>query len=217
MPLTTILFALLGWTPGLVMQSESDCHRCIESDTKLFELVVLQLANSPGVKELRVDPRPIRNDPALVTFSGVWRVIPERVSPDAQAAPLAEIPPAIIRSREAVLAHLQLGTTNVLSDARCPGFMIPPSPEVDQRKAELCPRDSYENAIIALPRKGGAYLPEGIDERNKYAPKTVYSVRVISRSMGPRGSVESSADFIFQEVGKNEWKLLERRNLLIVE
>jgi hypothetical protein len=70
---------------------------------------------------------------------------------------------------------------------------------------------------IALPREGGVYWPNNFDERTKYAGRLVWSVRVISRSVGPRASSEGSADYLFELRGGSEWVFLERRGLLIVD
>jgi hypothetical protein len=187
------------------------------NDSTLFEATIQHILGKLRNPELRVDPRPLKHDPGLVTLKGVETVIPDRVAPDAHYAPLADSRVAITEARRNLLSEMGLAETDAFKDARCPGVMIPPTPAVDEMKRELCPSTRYSSVIIALPREGGSHWPANVDERSKYGNRPVYSVRVIETSLHPRGSVEMSSDYIFERLADNQWKLLEVRGLLIVE
>lgn len=187
------------------------------NDSALFEATIRQALDRVRNTELRVDPRPLKHDPGLVTLKGLESVIPDRVAPEAHYAPLADSRDAVTQARRNLLIELGIAETDAFKDSRCPGAMIPPSPEVDERKRERCPSTRYNSVIIALPREGGSYWPGNVDERNKYANRSVYSVRIIETSLHPRGSVEESIDYVFERQADNQWKLLDIRPLLIVE
>lgn len=208
-------------TPG------SDQGLVDSADIQLFELLVRQLLGDTlqptgGVlghyqPTIHVDPRPLSNDPRLVTLLSMGDVIPEYVDGSVSRSPLAQVPGAAIEARQGALRRLNLGETDGLVDAKCPGIMIPPTEDVIASRRQLCPAGSFTSVMIALPRLGGAYWPANLDERKKYGSTQTWSVRVIGRDLTPKGSVEQSRDYVFERLAPGKWKLLEAKRLLIVE
>src|SRR5688572_25605059 len=94
-----------------------------ELDVILFESVLREIVadpfRSPVRHSVRVDPRPVTNDPRLVTLRRVWEVIPERVSREAHSTPFAEVAPAVIAARQGVLRKMNLPQTDSSEDAKC--------------------------------------------------------------------------------------------------
>jgi hypothetical protein len=188
-----------------------------EIDAPLFEAVLRQIQAAPYRSTVRVDPRPLKNDPALVTLHRIYEIIPERVSPGAHATLLADVGPDVLFARNDVLDKMELAQTDAWQDAKCHGVLVPPDPKAPNAKKPGCPQDDYLSVLVALPRTGGAYWPENFDERPKYRKRNVRTVRVIERSVGPDGSVEASADYVFEWGSGSAWRFIKRRALLIVE
>jgi hypothetical protein len=185
------------------------------TDTALFRLVVEHLRDSSG-DVLRVDPRPLRNDPRLVTLRA-FDMIPGRVEPGLWRDPLASVPASLINTRREALRKLRIAEIDGLNLEPCPGVLVPESPKVNELKLSRCPEKAYRVLMVAIPRRGGSYWPGNFDERGKYLDRSIFTVRVIERSLSPQGSSEVSADYVFERMGMIEWRLLERRGLLIVE
>lgn len=186
-------------------------------DSKLFEAVLRHTLARSSAGGVRVDPRPLRTDPSLATLHGLGEIVPDLVSPTAHHSPFADVEAEMVERRREVLAALGVDETDGLRYMACPGFMIPPSGEVARQRREHCPDSEYQIIMVALPRAGGVLLPPNTDERAKYADRPVSSVRVIRRTVGPRGSMETSADYVFERVDGDGWRLLEVRELMIVE
>ena len=197
------------------LRAQRDTADRTTSDLELFEAVLRHMLADSIRPELRVDPRPLRDDPRLVSLHRV-DVIPERWHPDAASAPLANASAELIDARIRVLTRLRIGHTDAIRDARCPGIMTL-SPQDDSLKLAFCPRADHRSVIVGLARAGGPYWPGNIDERRKYGDTTAFSVRVIQRNVGPRGSVELSSDYVFIKIAGSQWQLSEWRPLLIVE
>jgi hypothetical protein len=186
-------------------------------DSTLFKLVVVQLLANPAEPELRIDPRPLRNDPRLASLRGIHNVIPEEVPAPADADPLASIDPSAMRHRRDVLTRLKIRETDGLLEVSCPGVTIPPSDSVDWWRSRKCPQTTHRTAMIALPRQGGALWPGNVNDSAKFTGRSVYSVRVIETVLSRQGSTERSLDYVFERIGPQSWQFLERRILLIVE
>jgi hypothetical protein len=185
-------------------------------DAMLFAAVVRSLQREPSF-ELRVDPRPLRVDPRLVTLRS-FNVMPDRVDPDAQLNPLADGASGVLAARATFLRSVDLATTDALVDSRCPGVMLPVLPGSNPWRDNGCPSSgSYRSVLIATPRAGPAYWPGNVDHRAQFAGRHVYTVRVIERDMTPRGSVEESSDYVFERDARQRWVAIERVRLLLVE
>ena len=185
-------------------------------DAMLFAAVVRHLQGQWHT-ELRVDPRPLRVDPQLVTLHS-FTVMPDRVDPDAHLNPLADAASGVLAARTAFLRSVDLATTDALADSRCPGVRSPVRPGSDPWRDSGCPPSgTYRSVLIATPRAGPAYWPNNIDQRPQFAGRHVYTVRVIERDMTPRGSVEASSDYVFERDARQRWVIIERVRLLLVE
>jgi len=189
----------------------------LPADTTLFAAVVHFLEDDPTGAPLRVDPRPLRPDPALVTLHDVT-VVPERVDPEVQARPFADVDAAVVARRSELIERLGRLETDALADARCPGVLVPPGPAVAERRRRHCPTEgSYRSAALALPRPGPPYWPGNVDERARYAGVDVVSVRVIIRHLSEAGSSERSMDYVFAFTSEDDVRYLKRTELLVVE
>jgi len=203
--------------PAMLWQQQADRpSEPHQADAILFEAMLQELARDSLGAPLRIDPRPLRDDPRLVTLHDI-DVIPEYVDPAQGRAPLAVSMPEVVTSRREVIRRMRLPETDALRDAQCPGATLPPSEAVIARRQEWCPEVSFRSVIAATARDGGVYWPGNTDQRDRYAGRPVRSVRAIVRSISPRGSVESAADYVFERVGDRAWRLVETRVLLVVE
>lgn len=183
-------------------------------DSTLFRATVLHLSAIERMEPLHVDPRPLPADPDIVTFHSLETVVPEWVRGQAIIDQAGDS--LVIGKRIKVLAETGTPTTDAWKDAACPGVLIPPSPEILEWKRRDCPSKEFLSAVIAVPRAGGAYWPDNVDERNKHGAGT-FTVRVITRSVSPDGSVEASYDYVYRCADSGECSLLEVKPLLIVE
>lgn len=180
----------------------------------LLVATVYALRNDAGT-EIRVDPRLMLPDPALVTLHDI-DLIPERIQPRT-STPFDTTSSIGLSRMRSILDSLNIRQIDVVRYARCPGVLIPSSPEIEEKRRSLCPSDAFISVAIARPRPGGPYWPGNVDRRDVYANRHVYSVRVISRHLSPKGSTESSADYVFERQVSSEWRLVETKRLLLVE
>lgn len=191
-----------------------------QRDSLLFRAAVASMMDSSEVLgELRVDPRPLANDPRIVTLhlSGVLTDIATVGTGVPTAAWSDTTTSHDIQRRLEALRTLKVTRTDAIEDAKCPGVLIPPSPAIEERKRATCPSAPYRSVILSTPREGGAYWPNEVDERVKYQGRNVASLRLIVRSLSPHGSVESAWDFVFEWQSDGVPRLLEKRLLLILE
>ena len=218
-PITFTVVCALACAPAAtpVTTPEASANRATGLDATPFEAILRHTLARSTAGEIRVDPRPLRPDPSLATLHGLGEIIPDLISPTAHHVPLAHVEANVIERRQGILAALGIDEADGLHYVACPGFMIPPSDEVLRQRRERCPATEYEIIMLALPRAGGAHLPPNTDERAKDGDRPVQSVRVIRRKVGPRGSMETSADYVFERVESDAWRLLEIRELLIIE
>jgi hypothetical protein len=182
-------------------------------DADLFPLVVEQLLREATRPELRIDPRPLKPDPGLVTLdSMVQEVAPTQVG--APGGPLLTLDGEVGARRKKVLSSLRIPITDALLDDRCPGALVAPLPESDAAKRERCPAMDYRSVMIAVPRAGGVYWPGNFDERANDKGE-VWSVRVIRQDVGPAGKVAAASDYVFvREAG---WRFVKKELLFILE
>jgi hypothetical protein len=189
----------------------------LPADTTLFAAVVHFLEDDPSGAPLRVDPRPLRPDPRLVTLHDLT-VVPELVDTVAQVRPFAEVDEAVVARRSELIERLGRLQTDAVVDARCPGVLLPTGTAVVERRRRHCPTEgSYRSAALALPRPGAPYWPGNVDERPRYEGVDVVSVRVIVRHLSAAGSVERSMDYVFAYTSEHDVRYLKRTDLLIVE
>ncbi len=185
-------------------------------DVTLFAAVLHKIWLDSSRYDLRIDPRPLRNDPRLVTLRPM-DVMADRVEPDLWRTPLAEDAAVETQARRALLQQLGVLEADGLKPQSCPGVLVPGTPEAQEQRRRYCPEKSYQIVMIALPRAGGSYWPNNVDERSKYAEHSIVSVRIIVSALSIAGSVEHSSDYVFAHRGSSGWQLLEVRSLLIVE
>jgi hypothetical protein len=179
-----------------------------EIDSALFAEVMRNLPDTQLIP-MRVDPRPLANDPRLVSLHDLSAL--EIGGP--VSTPFADT--TEVRQRRQTLRRLGLEETDALRDLGCPGALAPPSARIDSLRRARCPTRGYRSVAVALPRSGGPYWPNNVDERASYQD-SVYSMRVISRDMTPQGSAEHSSDFVFRRHA-DRWRLVARKDLIIVE
>src|ERR1043166_3827051 len=91
----------LGAPPALVSVLELGDS----TDTALFESVLRVLLRDSSHGELRVDPRPLRNDARLVTLHGI-DMIPDRVEPGLSRLVPGEASDSVARTRRDVMRRL---------------------------------------------------------------------------------------------------------------
>lgn len=184
-------------------------------DQVVFESVVRHLLAAWG-SALRIDPRRLSADPGVVTLTSLHTVIPDRVASTSR-------PSAILREngdlerRLEVLQSLDAPQGDILEYNRCPGVLVPPILGQDDPKPRWCPRTLRVTAIVSTPRSGGVYWPDNVDDRQRYAARSVYTARVIISDSSPAGSIEQSYDYVFECRTPVTCELLEVRPLLIVE
>ena len=201
----------LGCASAVGLQSEPIDTRM---DDRLFAAAIRHLEEDIQ-EEIRVDPRPMRNDPSIVSLHAIT-VVPERLMATKLVSVFSAHAGRVREARERVLQDLDVRSTDAVRDARCPGVMVPPSPEVDERKRAYCPAQSYSSVVIALPRAGGPHWPGNVDRRDEYGDGH-YSVRVIVRSVGPKGSSEVASDIVFLVSSPHSVTHVETVPLIIVE
>ncbi len=207
-----VLFLSASCTNALAREQAGREQMAAYLDAALFRLTASQLVTSSMNRPVRIDPRPLPADPDIVSLHSLQAIVPDHVTDLADTVPI----PAASHARMSTLRAFAIDTTNAWEDAKCPGVMIPPTPEVRERKRQRCPPDAYESVVIAAPRPGGAFWPGNVDEREKY-PGRVFTVRVISRDVTPSGSVEASYDYVYRCTDTRRCDLLEIKPLLIVE
>lgn len=206
-----VLVLTASCTNAIARERAGRVETAANLDAVLFRWTASQLMSSAD-RPLRIDPRPLPADPDIVSLHSLQSIVPDRVRDLADTVSIPAAGPA----RMSALHALAIDTTDAWEDAKCPGVMIPPSPDVRERKRERCPSDAYNSAVIASPRPGGAFWPGNLDERDKY-PGRVFTIRVISRDVSPRGSVEASYDYVYRCTDTRRCDLLEIKPLLIVE
>ena len=186
----------------------------IEQDAALFEAVLRQLIAGSRSGALRVDPRPLRPNPEVLTLTKVYEVVPDRLSAQAHQTLLADTS-RTIAGRRAILHREGIPIADALIATGCPGALSVPTAEIERAWRERCPRTPQRTVIIALPRLGA--LPRKGETATTYPGREVYSIRVIEHSESPQGADQVTFDLIFERTSARKWVLLERRNLLFVE
>jgi len=183
----------------------------VRVDSLLYPQLISRLAKDHSMP-LKVDPRPLRNDPRIVSLHDVSVLGIHSISDGTTFSETT----AVLGARRQALHDLSISATDAIEDALCPGALAPPTESVQERKRLHCPGASYRSVVVSMPRRGGPHWPDQLDERNNYSDDA-FSVRVIIRYMTARGSAERSADYVFERNRRGRWMLLTVRRLLWVE
>lgn len=187
-------------------------------DTLLLAAVLHRLVEQSGRVPVRIDPRPLRPDPAIVELApALAQIVPEHVS--TRPDPLEPVGPAHLSALARVIERLGLRQGDAYGYPRCPGLLKLGPPEIrqDPRPLAECPPNPFRVVILALPRRGGAYLPGSrIDERAG-TPEGVWTVRVIGRQLTPFGSSGSADDYVAQRDAQGAWRVLRRVGLVVTD
>lgn len=182
--------------PRLSAQPQSSVE--LASDTALFATLVREIYSGPE-DYLRVDPRPLQTDPTVMV---------------ARSQNLAEVPPSVVQSRSEVLRRIGVPEVDAVNMPSCAGALVP----LEFRPpGQTCPSKPILVAILGLPRPGGAYAPGYVDEREEGAKQGYWSIRVIERSMDPKGSSTTISDYVVQLDDEKGWKLVKKHGLLAVD
>ena len=208
------IFILLNFIfPMCYAQGISESDSLVSYDIDLLEYVTY-LLDFEYDYEIRVDSRLLISNPGIVSFHNVRA---DEVTLLDSMSDTFLLDTLIIEQMKASLSSIGISETNAVKDAQCPGIMVPPMPEVVERRKRLCPRETYVSVVLAMPRSGGAYWPNNLDERAKYSEADVWSVRAILRYVSPEGSIESSWDYVLEFTEEGGIRLLEKQPLLIIE
>lgn len=220
---------------GAANLPSSHSQATIAADTSLFSAVVDEIAARAHVAvPVRVDPRVVRHEVLALPADSVFtragaesmtldpvalsRLVPvDIIAPTATS--LAKEPPEVIRRRRNVLRQLGVQETDALVDALCPGALLPPTPEVEQRRAAACPKGKqYVSVILSQSRPGGAYWPGFIDERVSGRAKGQWTVRATERTMTAHGSSAAVYDYVAEPApdGKG-WRIVKAVQLLLTD
>jgi hypothetical protein len=197
---------------GAVVHSEPSRADAVWLDSVLFDAVVQQLVMEASKTELRIDPRPMKPDPTIVSLRPIGAALGFGTAPDSI---YDNSYPVLQGSRSRALGRGSVRSTDATLTLQCPGVLRRSNPEIRDERARHCPRDTRYEALIALPRAGGPFIPGGVDERATFGDG-VFTVRVIVRTLGPQGVSESCDDRVFRFID-GAWKLVVRRDLLVVE
>lgn len=162
---------------------------------------------------LKVDPRPLRADPEIMTLNrNVLEVAP---LDSVNRNPLADAQTEILRRRVQVLKRLGVEQTDAFAGPQCPGVMVPPP--VDRSG---CPKEPMRLAILGPPRPGGAYRhrQQGAEAQEEERAKDLWAVRVLTHDVSPQGSNWVAADYVIQQdPSTRAWRVVDVVMLFIAE
>lgn len=200
LPLCIALFGCsLGASSGGVGDDATRGGQSAEAaDSAIFRALLVATLERRRVP-VRVDPRPLRDDPNLA---------------DISAEALAQVPRAMIDRRRLVLDRLGIAAANAVRDRECQS----PVPVEPADAPEACPspeEGDYLSVIFGLPRPGGPYWPRlGIDEREPGLRRGQWTVRAFQLVMTPRGAVWSAVENVLENSEGNGWSVVERRTVV---
>ena len=162
-------------------------------DSAQFAAVVAAILESHAAP-IKVDPRPLIADPIVTEALTQWH---------------ANVEPHVITARQRILQSASIDTISDVSARGCPGRLLPPG---ILSKAS-CPASRFTLIAVGLARAGGAYLPDGIDEREAGARLGEHAVRVIATELVSSGAVVTVADYVIKSAG-GSWVFVKRVVLL---
>jgi hypothetical protein len=212
-----LVFQLLMWAaPAVVHAQVAGRATRAGADTSLLGAVLRHVVEGSGMP-VRVDPRPLNPDPALVELKrSVAAAVPDRVS--SVRDPLAATTRRVLSRRSRVISRLGLREADAFSYPNCPGIMFsaPVLNRVERRPGNDCPAEQFSAVIVSVPRAGGAYWPGNLDQRHA-TPRGAWSVRVITRDLGPLGASSGAYDYVAERDRSGSWRIVKVVSLLIVE
>jgi hypothetical protein len=165
---------------------------------------------------LSVDPRPLMGDTRLMTLHSLHLVVPDLVSAEVHKTPFAAVSETVIEQRRRVLRDFNVPEGDIFSFYDCPGILVPPDPDLSDRREQLCPQIVHHFAVASLVRVFNEATKESA-ERSPYVEQATHIVRVIKHAAGPRGSYEGSADYFFTCTSATSCDLLGVNALMVVE
>lgn len=186
------------------------------ADTSLLVAVLRHISSEPGPPDLRLDPRPLRADPAIVELTDeLGRAVPEFVT--TRPDPFEPASPAVVARRSRDAASIGVGEASVTAFPRCPGIMLVGPPELRASSGPVagCPPDQIRVVVVATPRPGGPYWPGSrVDERSAAG---LWTARVIERRVGPGGGYTSAADYVAERDECGGWRIVKVVPFLVKE
>jgi hypothetical protein len=184
------------------------------TETAIFSAVVERLASDAGVRNLRIDPRPLSSNPSIVELTARLAA----AAPDFVATPetvLAAVPRSVVEERKNASRRMGVAADDVRAYPDCPGGLA--SPVAPPTPLDGCPANEYVVAVIGLSRPGGAFLPGSrVDERGQ-ATLGYRSVRVIRREFRPNGATQTAYDFVLAPEPPGSWRIVKIVPLVIAE
>jgi hypothetical protein len=169
-------------------------------DVGIFEAVVNGIKAEAGGVPLKVDPRPLLDDPKIVEVHREF---------------YASVPERDVIARSTVLQRLGVGETSNPTQGDCASVSTPPPPPGMISTKANCPKAAFDVAAVALARTGGAYMPSAyipgspIDEREDGERRGQISVRVLFTQLDPAGASTRSYDFVMQR-GSAGWTIVKK-------
>lgn len=211
---TWILILLLAWAAPAAVYAQASGRA---ADTTLFAAVLRHIVEGSGGKAVRVDPRPLHADPAIVELTrSVAHAVPGRVT--TRDNPLASVPRRTVARRSRSIARLGLREADAFSYPGCPGILLsaPVLNRPQPRARGECPPEEFAAVILGIPRSGGAYWPRNLDQRAETRPGA-WTVRVITRDLGPSGASLTADDYVAERDESGSWRITKVVSLLIIE
>lgn len=175
------------------------------SDTAVVAAVVQAVrASRAHDSPIRVDPRPLSNDPGVIEVNRLT---------------VQDGPVEIVAGRTRLLRRLGAVQANAEEDFRCsgrygtPAVPLPgaaPVPDSIRRRNDPClALGRFLSVILGVPRPGGPYFPpRSIDERGEGRLQGHWTVRMIQSD----GGGFEVFDVVLSRQG-GAWQVVEKRSL----
>lgn len=166
----------------------------VVTDAEVLPVILKAALSDAGRRDLRVDPRPLRADPAYL-----YAVEPVVMAP---------VSPSVVDGRSVIIraAGLRTVDTTVVNQSRdCPGALVPSHPDslgrVDNRRVGGCPEQPFDVLAVGPPRPGSAAIPQDrvYDRATETAACGYWAVRVIRTTLGHGRSSAFAADYVLAE------------------
>lgn len=176
-------------------------------DSAVVAAVLERVASTYKNVPLHFDPRPLRAEPEIVSTSG-YTVLP-----------LAGPSHAEIARRAGAGARLGFREGDIRAYTGCPGILAagPPDLRGDRKPPAGCPCTDVVYLILAAPRVGGAYMPNGGADYRSTAPQGAWTVRMIVRRLTEWGGSSSAVDVVLTRNAAGVWSVAQFIPLFIEE
>lgn len=185
-------------------------------DTALLRTVIERIVSDSRGVSVRVDPRPLKADPAVVELTvGIAKAAPDLVRSIGE--PLAPVSAEVVRARTRTLERMSVPLTDIFAYPSCPGILRPPELQRDSRPSPDCPHEEFVAVVLSPARPGGAYSPAMKTNRTDNAEPGVWSVRVIQRNLRPMGTSQMALDYVLRRTSSRTWQVINVVPLLIRE